>query len=314
MAQPTNTFDSYDSIGNREDLRDIIYNIAPTQTPFMTNAGRGNATNTLHEWQTDSLAAAVDNNAAIEGDDATLEASTPTVRVGNYTQILDKTVVITNTLEAVDRAGRAKEMTYQLAKRSKELKRDMESSLTANQARVAGNSTLGRRLGGLGSWVAENENVGAGGVAPTGDGTDARTDGTQRAFDEDDLNDVIRQCWTEGGEPNMIMVGPFNKTVLTGFTGNATKYKDVQDKKIINAVDIYVSDFGEMTVVPNRFQRERDAWVLDMDMWEVAFLRDFMVRELSRTGDSEKRLLNVECTLVSKEQKASGIVADLTTS
>ena len=319
MAQPTNTFDSYDSVGNREDLRDIIYSISPTDTPFLTNAGRGKAKATYHEWQIDELANASTSNAVIEGDDATYDAVTATTRVGNYTQILDKTAVVTGTVEAVDRAGRSQEMAYQMAKKSKELKRDLEATLCANQARVQGNATLARKFGALGSWIATNDVIGGtgspAGASPTGNGSNARTDaGTQAALTEANLNLAIRNAWTEGGEPNMIMVGPFNKAKITTFVGNATKYKDVQDKKIINAVDVYVSDFGELTVVPNRFQRDKDVWVLDMDMWEVAYLRDFQQHELAKTGDSDKRQLLVECTLVSKNQKASAMVADCTTS
>ena len=144
MAQPTNTFDTYDAIGIREDLQDVIYSISPTETPFMSSAAREQVKNTFHEWQTDALAAAVTNNAVIEGDDATLDAASATSRIGNYTQIMDKTVVITGTQESVDKAGRASELAYQIAKKSKELKRDIESTLLTNQARAAGNSSTAR--------------------------------------------------------------------------------------------------------------------------------------------------------------------------
>lgn len=325
MVAPANTFDSYASIGNREDLRDVIYNISPTDTPFMTNAGVAKATNVFHEWQTDALAAASATNQVAEGDDATTDASTATTRLGNYTQILDKVARVTGTTEAIDRAGRDNEMSYQMAKRSKELKRDLESSLCANTARSAGTaltaspSNSARVLGGLGSWVATNDVIGTTsspiGASPTGNGTNARTDAaTKVALSEANLNTAIRNAWTQGGEPNMIMVGPFNKTKITAFVGNATKYKDVQDRKVINAVDLYVSDFGELSVVPNRFQRETDCWVLDMDMWDVAYLRDFQQHELAKTGDSERRQLLVEATLVSKQEAASALVADCTTS
>lgn len=319
MAQPTNTYDSYDNIGRREDLRDVIYNIAPTETPFLTNAGVSKAKNTLHEWQTDSLATAVSTNAVIEGDEATTDASTATTRLGNYTQILDKVALVSGTVEATDRAGRDKEMAYQMSKRSKELKRDLESSLCANKAKVAGNATTARVLGGLGSWVATNDVIaGTGspaGASPTGDGSDTRTDaGTKTALSEANLNTAIRNAWTAGGEPNMIMVGPFNKTAITAFAGNATKYKDASDRVTTNAVDLYVSDFGELSVVPNRYSRETDVWVLDMDMWDVAYLRDFQQHELAKSGDYERRQLLVECTLVSKQEAASALVADATTS
>ena len=313
MAQPTNTFDTYDAVGIREDLQDVIYSISPTETPFMSSAAREQVKNTLHEWQTDSLAAAVTNNAVIEGDDATLDASSATTRLGNYTQIMDKTVVITGTQEAVDKAGRASELAYQIAKKSKELKRDIESTLLTNQARVAGNSSTARKFGSIGSWVATNDDLGASGASPTGDGTDARTDGTQRALTEASLKSVIKNVWNAGGNPSIIMVGPFNKQKISGFTGGSTRFDASEDKTLYTSIDVYSSDFGDLEVVPNRFSRDRDAWVLDMDYWSVGFLRDFTMHELSKTGDSEKRQLLVELSLISRNEAASGLVADLTT-
>jgi len=313
MAQPTNTFDTYDAVGIREDLQDVIYSISPTETPFMSSAAREQVKNTLHEWQTDSLAAAVTNNAVIEGDDATLDASSATTRLGNYTQIMDKTVVITGTQEAVDKAGRASELAYQIAKKSKELKRDIESTLLTNQARVAGNSSTARKFGSIGSWVATNDDLGASGASPTGDGTDARTDGTQRALTEASLKSVIKNVWNAGGNPSIIMVGPFNKQKISGFTGGSTRFDASEDKTLYTSIDVYSSDFGDLEVVPNRFSRDRDAWVLDMDYWSVGFLRDFTMHELSKSGDSEKRQLLVELSLISRNEAASGLVADLTT-
>lgn len=257
----------------------------------------------------------INANAVIEGDEATLDASVATVRVGNYTQISDKTVVTTGTQEVISKAGRKSELAYQVAKKGKELKRDMEATLTANQAQVAGNATTARKIGSLGSWIATNDVLGTGSAAsPTGDGTDARTDGTQRALTESLLKTAIQNCWTEGGEPSMVMVGPHNKTVISGFTGNSTRFDVGEDKKLTAAIDIYQSDFGDLEIVPNRFSRERDVWVLDKDHWEISYLRPFSQHELSKTGDSEKRQMLVEYTLISRQEKASGMVADCTTS
>ena len=313
MAQPTNTFDTYDSVGEREDLSDVIYSIAPTDTPFISSVAKTKATAVLHEWQTDSLAAAVTNNAVIEGDEATLDASTATVRLSNSSQIMDKTVVITGTQESVDKAGRASELAYQIAKRAKELKRDMEATVTGNIAEETGNSSTARKMGTLGAWIATNDVFGSGGGSGSA-GNTARTDGTQRAFTEAQLKSVIKSCWNEGGEPSMIMVGPFNKQKLSGFTGNSTRFDAGADATLYTAVDVYASDFGQLQVVPNRFSRDRDAYVLDMNFFAMAFLRDFTMHELSKTGDSEKRQLLVEATLESRNEKASGLVADLTTS
>ena len=313
MAQPTNTFDTYDSIGEREDLSDVIYNISPTDTPFLSSAGKTKSTAVLHEWQTDALAAASTSNAVIEGDEATLDAVTATTRLSNSCQIMDKTVVITGTQEAVDKAGRASELAYQIAKKAKELKRDMEAQITTNNAEVTGSATAAREMGSLGAWVATNDVMGTSGTSGSV-GNTARTDGTQRAFTETLLKSVIKSVWDEGGNPTMIMVGPFNKQKLSGFTGNSTRFDAGADATLYTSVDVYASDFGQLQVVPNRFSRDRDAYVLDMDYWGVAFLRDFSMHELSKTGDSEKRQLLVEATLESRNEAASGLVADLTTS
>ena len=314
MAQPTNTFDTYDSVGEREDLSDVIYSIAPTDTPFLSSAAKTKATAVLHEWQTDSLASAVTNNAVIEGDEATLDASTATTRLSNSTQIMDKTVVITGTQESVDKAGRASELAYQIAKRAKELKRDMEATITGNIAEVGGNSSTARKMGTLGSWVTTNDDLASDGASGAGAGNAAHTDGTQRAFTESQLKSVIKSVWNAGGDPSMVMVGPFNKQKLSGFTGNSTRFDAGADATLYTSVDVYASDFGQLQVVPNRFSRDRDAYVLDMEYWGIAFLRDFSMHELAKTGDSEKRQLLVEATLESRNEAASGLVADLTTS
>ena len=311
MAIPASTFETYDSIGIREDLADIIYNIAPTETPFMSNVGKGTSKGTYHEWQVDDLEAAVDNKA-IEGDDAGAGAITPTVRVGNYTQIADKVVSISGSDLSADNAGRASEMAYQMAKRGLELKRDMETTLIGtNKARASGSSGVARELGSLHSWITTNINEAGDAVASAGDGTTARTDGSPRAFTEAMLTDVIDQVWVNGGNPSVIMCGANQKRVITGFTGNATKYKEVDDKKIVNAVDVYVSDYGELMVVPNRFMRTSEVFVLQPDMFSVDFYRDFSTHDLAKTGDSEKKQMLVEYTLKSNQEKASGAIYDL---
>jgi len=309
MAIPADTFETYDSVGIREDLADIIYNISPSETPFMSNVGKGSSKGTFHEWQVDSLEAAADNKA-IEGDDAAAGAITPSVRHGNYTQIAEKTISISGSDLSADNAGRASEMAYQMAKRGLELKRDMETTLVGtNKGRVAGSSGTARELGSVLSWLATNEN--AAGTAPTGDGTGPRVDGVARAFTEDMLTDVIDQVWVSGGNPNVIMANSTQKRAITGFTGNATKFKEVDDKKIVNAVDVYVSDYGELMVVPNRFMRQSDVFVLETDMWSVDFYRDFQTTDLAKTGDNEKKQMLTEYTLTSKQEAASGIITDL---
>lgn len=314
MAQPSNTFSSYDAVGNREDLKDFISMISPTRTPFQSGIATVSATSTKVEWQTDSLAAASASNAVIEGDDATTDASTATSRVFNYTQILDKVPRVTSTQRSVNAAGRADELDYQIMKRTKEIKRDLETSLLDNNAQVAGNDTTAREMGGIESWLATNTNLGSGGSAPTGDGTDARTGGTDRAFTESQLRDVIKQCYDSGGEPDTIMVGSFNKQALSQFSGGSTRNIDAEGKKLVNAIDIYVSDFGTMAVIPNRFQEAESALVLEMGMWEMAELQPFGREDLAKTGHTDRVLLSMEVTLISRNEAASGIVSDLTSS
>lgn len=318
MGQPTGTFDKYDAVGIREALSDVIYNISPEDTPCMSNAGRETTKNTTFEWQTDALAAASATNYHIEGDDvSTFDTLSPTTRLNNYTQISRKTLVISGTLEATDRAGRKSELTYQAAKQSAEIKRDMETMALANQAKVAGDSSTARRTASLGAWVATNTSVGATGTDPSPiDGSDPRNDGTQRAFTETILKDVIQQIWTEGGKLKMLMLGSFNKVAASAFTGIAAQRYNAQGAKpstIIGAADIYVSDFGNLEIVPNRFQRARDGWLIDPEYVSFVYLRPFTVEKLAKTGDSEKRMLLVEWGLKVKQEKALGLAADLTT-
>jgi len=314
MAQPANTFDSYDAIGNREDLSDIITMISPTDTPFMSGISRRSVTSTKAEWQTDALAAASSSNAVIEGDDATTTAATPTTRLYNYTQISDKVPRTTGTQRKVNAAGRSDEMAYQIMKSAAELKTDVETQMLSNTAQVAGNSTTARVSGSILSWLATNDDLNTGGASPTGDGSDTRTDGTQRAFAEADLKQVLASCYGAGGNPDTIMVGAFNKQAASAFTGNATRYVAAGEKTLQSAIDVYVGDFGDLVIVPNRFMRSRDCLVLEMDKWEFGVLRDFESTPLAKTGDTDREQLLVEYTLVSLNESASGGVFDLTVS
>jgi len=318
MAQITNTYSQYDAVGEREDLSDIIYSISPTDTPFMSNVGKNKATAVYHEWQTDALAAAASDNHQVEGDEVAFNAMTATTRVGNRTQISRKAVIVSGTLEAVSKAGRNNEMAYQISKASKELKRDMETTLLLNQAPVTGNDTTARKLAGIETWIATNTNKASAGsptpADPTGDGTDVRVVGTQRAFTEAQLKDVVKKCWDSGGDPSMIMLGSFNKQKLSGFTGGSTRFDPAENKRLVASVDIYESDFGALTAVPNRFQQARSAYVIQPDMWAVSFLRDFQLADLAQSGDAQKKFLLAEYTLESRNQAASGGIFDLTTS
>lgn len=313
MARPTGTFSTYEAIGNREDLSDIIFNISPTETPFMSMVAKGKATNTLHEWQTDALAAASSSNAQIEGDNATGGTLTPTTRLNNRTQISAKTVVVSGTQRAMNPAGRAEELAYQKVKAIKELKRDMETIITGNQASVAGDSTTARKLRSLEAWYSTNTSRASGGAngSTTSAATDATT-GALRDFTESLLKTVLQSVYTAGGNPDVLMVGPKNKQVVSGFAGNATAFRDAETAKLFASVDVYVSDFGQLKVVPNRFSRARTAHVLDSQYWGVDFLRDFQENPLAKTGDAETVQILAEYTLAAKNEAASGVIADLT--
>lgn len=318
MATPANTTSTYDAIGNREDLADVIYDISPMDTPFMSGISKVSATATNHEWQTDSLAAAA-NNAVIEGEDATTTAATPSVRLGNYTQISDKVPRVTRTQRQVQSAGRSDELEYQIMKMGKALKRDMETALLANKAKAVGSESVARELAGAESWLATNFNGGVGAAAPTGDGTDVNTPGTLRAFAEDDLKGILASCWDEGGNPDMIMLGSFNKQAMSAFVGGGTsgpaqRTVDGDSTRVNTAIDIYVSDFGSLAVVPNRFMVQTSCLVLEMDMWAMASLAEFQETPLAKTGDSDRVQLLSEYTLESRNEAASGIVAGLTVS
>jgi len=315
MAIIANTYQTYQAIGRREDLANTIYNISPADTPFMSMVGRSKATNTLAEWQTDALDA-VAANAKVEGDEYTYNAVTPTARISNQTQISSKTVIVSGTQQASNNAGRDSEMAYQLAKSSKALKRDMESALTGKVAKAAGNTSTARTLGGYETWTTSNVSRGGGSPAGSGAGLGAAPvdAATKRAFTETLLKTVIQSSYSSGGDPSVLMVGPFNKGVVSGFTGRSSARQMIDSTKIQAAADLYSSDFGDFKVIPNRFSREQTGYIIDPEYWSVAYLRDFKQEELSKSGDAIKRALLVEYTLIAKNEGASGVVADLTIS
>lgn len=318
MAQPTNTFDSYDAVGIRESLEDIIYDVSPEDTPFYSACGKIKTSATLHEWQTDALRAAT-TNAHIEGDETTAEARTATVRRGNRTQIFKNAVTIPGTDDGLNKAGRAKEMAYQTLKVAREQKLDIEKALFDNNAAVAGNATTARELAGAPSWLITNVNFqnGNSGANPTGDGSDARTDdGTPTAFSQTKFDDVVQKVWEAGGKPQTVYLSPFQVTKAVAFTGNNNQRSQISadQGKVVNYMAVYLTHWGEVTLVPSRLVRSRDVFVMQDDMWAVGVLRPTKNEALAKTGDHEKRQVTTELTLICKNEKASGIIADNTTS
>jgi hypothetical protein len=311
------TFTRFDAIGAREDLSDVIYNISPTDTPIMSSIGKSKATGVYHEWQTDALAAATTSNALIEGADATSATLSPSVRIGNYTQIVGKTVQVSGTLESVDKAGRKSEKAYQLAKASAEIKRDIEAIITANQGQAVGSNSVARKMGSLLSYIKTNTNEGSGttaGVDPVTIGVSTRTDGTTRTFTETMLKDAIAKVFTSGGTPSALFVSPAQKQVVSGFTGLAAQRYQVPTNgqaTILAGADLYQSDFGVLQIVPNRFMRTRDALILDPEYAALAYLRPFQTNDLAKTGDSDNTQILAELTLEVRNEAAHGGVFDL---
>jgi hypothetical protein len=320
MAIVSNTFLTYSAKGIREDLSNVITNISPEETPYMSNIGRENVSNSLFEYQTDSLAAAA-TNAQLEGDDITsFDAVSPTVRLQNYAQISRKTIILSATEEVVNKAGRRSELAYQIAKRGAELKRDQEFSMLNGAIAVAGDSTTARATASLGAFIKTNTDKQTNGVDPsyTTLPNSARTDGNVRTFTETILKNVIQKVWSQGGTPKILMCGPVNKQRVSSFAGIASSRFNIdggaKPATLVGAVDIYVSDFGNVQVIANRFQRERDAWVIDPDYAKMTVLRPYQQIELAKTGDAEKRLLITEWGHKVSSELAHGLAADLVTS
>jgi hypothetical protein len=312
MTVPTNTFQTYQAIGNREDLSDIIFNVAPYDTPAISLFQKSKASARYHEWQTDIIPAANAANAVIEGDDAANQAITATSRVGNYCQTSERTVGITTIQDtAVDKAGRKREQAYHLERYSRALKVDMETILTNNQAPVTGNASTASKLRPLCSWITTNTSRGAGGA--NGTSTTAATDGTQRAMTETLLRTLTGTIYGNSNDfPNTLMCGPTQRVGLTtALTGGATKFYNVDDKKLVATVTVYDSDFGPLKIVPNRFQRNRDIFLLNADYAAVAYLEQFQMQDLAITGLARRKQMWATYTLEMRNEAAHGVIADL---
>jgi hypothetical protein len=336
MTTPQETFSSYEAIGNREDLEDIIWDVSPTETPFQTRIAKIKAKAVYHEWQTDALATAA-TNAQVEGNDAVASTATPTVRLRNYCQIFSKSPRVSGTQEAVDKAGRESEMSYQVMKRMKEIKRDLEFALVNNRASSAGSASAARTMAGLESWIATNKTTA--GVTATAATVPGYSSGTvasptdasvQGSFTEAHLKAIIQACYESGGDPTLLMVNPGTKVKMsTAFTGLATRFRDVPSKQqaqIVAGADVYTSDFGVHSIVPNRFMRTTGVpggstpsslttygvcLVLDPEYWALAQLRPLKQYDLAKVGDSFRKQLIMETTLVARNEKASGQVRDI---
>lgn len=325
MAQVSGTTDTYDLIGIAEDVEDAISNISPTDTPLYTMASKKKATNTFHQWQTDSLAAAAANRQ-IEGDDASYTTATPTTMLGNYTQIVRKTVIVSETADVVKKYGRSKELARLVTKYGKEWKRDVEYALVRNQASSAGGSSTARSSAGLESMIAGNRILPTTSTAGTTPGysggvwaapTDGTATGAGSTLSETYLQQGIEASWTDGGDPSVLMCGMYQKRAVATF-GGASKYAGFYNPKqglsqgaVIGGVDVYISDVGEHKIVLNRYMRTSNVFGLDPEYVSVATLRGASLTDLAKTGDAEKKMLIGELCLVVNNPDAHFKIQDL---
>ena len=305
-AALTGTTQTYDLTGLAEDIEDVIYNISPTATPLFTMAKKKKADGKFHQWQTDALAAAA-ANAQVEGGDATFAAASPTTLLGNYTQIFAKTVMVSGTADAVKKYGRAEEFAYQIAKKGKELKRDIEYSLVRNSHSTAGAAASARLSAGIESMIVGNaQESGATTTTPAyASGLwGTPTDGTSATLTEAIVVAALQMAWADGGDPSVIMANATAKHKFASFAGASTfaGTYDAQRGKaqgmVVGAVDVYVSDFGSHRIVLNRHQRDEVILCLDPDHVAVATLRPIKYTELAKTGDADKGQILTELCLV----------------
>lgn len=328
MAQLSNTFETYDAVGNREELANTIHQITPEKTPFLSLIGRKSVASTHPEWQTDTLGSVDLDNAQPEGNDWTYDAISPTTRVGNYTQIAEKSFLISRTQEHTTKAGRKSELARETAKKGVELRIDMEATALSNQASVAGSgdAATNRKLGGFRAWIATNDNMDGGGSSGGfNSGTsvvDAASNGTQRALTKAQIDATMLSATNAGGEPSVLMLSNYAKTVFSRILDDADvvplrKALGSGQATIVGAADAYLTDFGMLTVVPNvQMTRAgatvaRNAFLIDPSMVTLGIFDDIQIHKPAKTGDAEKRVLNVEYTLVVNNEAAHGCIADL---
>ena len=328
MVAATGTLQTYTVKGNREDLQDYIYNIDPTDTPMIMLIGEDNATSIKHEWSTDSLIATDSGNAQIEGDDYAAATQTPPPRLENYCQISAKAVSVSRTQRKMNHAAIDDMLDYQIVRNGKSLKRDAETIICGNQGYNVGAATVARKLRSWESWVTSNIN--ANNVTTTAQGATAgattaganaagatvgRTDAsTSRDVTEAMLKDVLQKVYSSGGDVSHIMTGPVNKQNLSAFSGRSSARQNIEEDKIQGAAHLYASDFGDLTIIPNRFNRERSILVVDPEYASVAYFDRMHEEDLSKTGDSDRKFLIMEYTLCMKNEAAHGAIFDLTTS
>lgn len=316
MAVPANTIQNVARVGVREDLDDKIAELFPDETPFMKAIGRSKASNTYTEWQTDGLAAANEANAAIQGDDLANSSRANTTRVGTHTQIFTKVVGASTTVEWTNKAGRRSELAREIMKSGREIRTDQEKRFVGNYASVAAAAGTAGLTAGAQAWITTNKSRGVGGA----DGgfsagiVAAATNGTQRAYTETLLKTVLQSIWVAGGNPKMVFTNGTQKQAESAFAGLAQQRRETGDRAatIVAAADIYLSDFGPVQFVPDRFADARSALIIDPEYWDIAVGDPLQTEELAKTGLATRKALRTEVALRALNQASSGVVADLT--
>lgn len=315
MAQPTNTFDTYDSNSIKEDISTVIYNVDPSEVPLLSSIAKTSATNTLHQWQTDTLRSAVSTNKNIEGDATTAEARSAVAKLHNFTQIFKNAVTVSGTDQSVTNIGYGKQMSHEIVKVAKEQKTDIEASIFANLPSVAGNSTTARQLGGLTSYITSNvTNIGSGGANPSGSvpGATARTNGTQTVFNQTKFDACMQSIWEKGGNPDTVYLSAAQMSRALGFVGNNNERATAQNGKVAQLLSIYMTPWGSVTFTPSRHQAARDVFILQTNMLALASLRPMKNEPLAKNGDNVTRQVLTEATLVVRNEKSLGLIADCT--
>lgn len=312
MVKVTGAVATYDVTTNREDLAQAVYRISPADTPFFSAVPKVKATAVLHEWSLDALEATNTANARLEGDALSRATSTNPARKSNYCQISSRDCTVTGTQRAVNMAGIDDALAFQKAKKGLTLRKDMESILLGNTGQNAGNTTTARVLRSFNAWISGNGSRGATGADSTA-ATAAATDGTAgdlRTFTEALLKDAVLDAFVDGGEPDLILLGPVNKQLFSSFTGRAISQLIVGKGQVDGAANLYASDFGDLKVVPSRTMRSRDVYVVDTSKVAVAGLRMFEPQDIARVGDAYTSDLISEYTLEMRAPDAHALVAD----
>lgn len=313
MAKLANSFATFDAVGNREQLTDKIYMVDPEDTPFISAIGRVRVGGVFEEWQTDELEPAT-NNKVVQGNEPTPNAVTPTDRLGNRTQISEKTFAVTGTQEAVQKAGRKSEISYQGLKKSVELKRDQDFAALQNSTAIAAASTVAPQSRGVLGFIMTNTNHGVGGVDPNPYSNTAQVDGAVRDLEESMVKDISRQLYANSdNKANSLFVPAAQREIVSSFSGGAAKWRDAQKNEVNTTVDVYRTDYGRFTVVNSRHQRDRDIFALNLSTWKLGILRALQEIKLAKTGDNEKRMVNMEWTLICENEKSNAAIRDLAT-